>query len=82
MALNVNRTTTKSGAYPIVLISYVIGCPTYKNQASANLVKGYLGYIVSSEGQQAAAKTAGSAPLPSKLSSEAAAIVQKISAKS
>jgi phosphate transport system substrate-binding protein len=82
VALNVNRTTTASGAYPIVLISYLIGCPSYKDQATANLVKGYLGFIVGSDGQQAAAKTAGSAPLPDKLSQEASAIVQKISATS
>jgi phosphate transport system substrate-binding protein len=82
IALNVNRTTTESGAYPIVLISYLIGCPTYKDDATANLVKGYLGYIVSSDGQQAAAKTAGSAPLPANLSQQAGDIVQKISAKS
>ncbi len=82
IALNPNRTTTEAGAYPIVLISYLIGCPTYKDQATADLVKGYLSYIVSSEGQQAAAKTAGSAPLPDSLSQQATSIVGKVSAKS
>lgn len=81
MALNVDRTTTQAGAYPVVLISYLIGCPTYKDQGTADAVKAYMGYIVSSQGQQAAAQAAGSAPLPSSLSSKAAAIVDKISAQ-
>jgi phosphate transport system substrate-binding protein len=81
MALSVNRTTTAAGAYPLVLVSYVIACPTYADAATANLVKGYLGYVVSSEGQAAAGKAAGSAPLSSTLSSSASAAVQKIAAK-
>jgi len=43
-------------------------------------VKGYLTYIVSSQGQQAAAAAAGSAPLDSGLSQKATSIVSKISA--
>ncbi|MGZ4479625.1 MAG: phosphate ABC transporter substrate-binding protein PstS [Nocardioidaceae bacterium] len=81
IALNVNRTTTQAGAYPLVLISYAIACPTYKDTKTADLVKGYLGYSVSNQGQAAAAKTAGSSPLSSQLSSKASAAVDKISAK-
>ena len=81
MAIDVDRTTTEAGAYPIMLVSYLIACPTYDDQKTADLVKGYLSYIVSSEGQQAAAKTAGSAPLPASLQEQAAAIVDKIKAK-
>ena len=36
------------------------------------MVKGYLAYVVSTEGQQAAADEAGSAPLDSSLQAEAA----------
>lgn len=81
MALQVNRTTTQSGAYPLVLVSYVIACPTYRDAKTAGLVKGYLSYVVSSAGQSAAGKAAGSAPLSSSLSSGASAAVQKIAAK-
>jgi phosphate transport system substrate-binding protein len=81
MALTVNRTTTESGAYPLVLVSYLIACPTYKDANTANLVKGYLGYVVSTDGQAAAGKAAGSAPLSSTLSSDASAAVKKIAAK-
>jgi phosphate transport system substrate-binding protein len=81
MALDVDRTTTEDGAYPLVLVSYLIACPTYKDAATAGLVKGYLSYVVSSDGQAAAGKAAGSAPLSSSLSGDASAAVQKIAAK-
>ena len=80
MALEVNRTTTDSGASPLVLVSYAIASPTYKDQKTADLVKGYLGWVVSQEGQQAAAKTAGSAPLSSALSKKASEQINQISA--
>ena len=81
MALSINRTTTEAGAYPLVLVSYAIACPTYKDKEIADLVKGYLTYVVSSDGQAAAAKTAGSAPLSSALSSDATDAVKQISAQ-
>ncbi|GGF43931.1 phosphate-binding protein PstS [Marmoricola endophyticus] len=81
LAVEVDRTTTESGAYPLFLSSYLIACPTYDDQAKADLVKGFLGYIVSEEGQKAAAENAGSAPLPSSLQEKAAAAIDTISAK-
>ncbi|MGH8964501.1 MAG: phosphate ABC transporter substrate-binding protein PstS [Actinomycetes bacterium] len=53
------------GTYPIVLVSYSLACGTYADEATAELVKGFMGYLVSEEGQQAAADAAGSAPLSS-----------------
>jgi phosphate transport system substrate-binding protein len=82
MALSINRTTTESGAYPLVLISYLIGCPTYGDANTAKLVKGYLTYIVSPEGQQVAAQVAGSAPLPSNLGQQATQQLDNIAVKS
>nr|WP_237448081.1 phosphate ABC transporter substrate-binding protein PstS [Nocardioides flavescens] len=79
MAVEVDRTTTESGAYPLILLSYLVACPTYDDADQAALVKGYLSYVVSEEGQQASADQAGSAPLDSELSSEASAIIEKIS---
>jgi phosphate transport system substrate-binding protein len=72
--------TEESGVYPIVLTSYLIACQTYDDQSEADLVKGYLEYIVSDEGQQTAAENAGSAPLPATLSEEATSILEGISA--
>lgn len=81
MAVDLDRATEESGAYPIVLISYLIACQTYEDQNTADLVKGYLTYIVSDEGQQAAAETAGSAPLSDTLQEEAQGIVEGIKAQ-
>lgn len=80
LAIKVDRTTTAAGAYPLMLTSYVIACPTYA-KAEADLVKGFLTYVVSPEGQEAAAKNAGSAPLPASLQQKAAAIIDTIAAK-
>ncbi len=81
MAIDVDRSTTESGSYPISLTSYLIACQHYADANDAALVKGFLSYVVSSEGQQAAADQAGSAPLESSLQQEAAALVALISAK-
>jgi phosphate transport system substrate-binding protein len=81
MAIEIDRTTTEPGAYPLTLASYVIACPTYADKNKANLVKGYLTYLLGNDGQAAAAKTAGSAPLPSQLGTDAVAIADKIAAK-
>ena len=62
-AFDVARDTKAQGTYPIVLVSYQIACSKYADQAQANLVKGFLTYTTSAEGQQAAAQAAGSAPL-------------------
>ncbi len=81
MAFDLDRATEESGVYPVVLTSYLIACQTYEDKATADLVKGYLDYVVGEDGQKAAAETAGSAPLPASLQEEALGIVEKISAK-
>ena len=80
MAVDIDRTTTESGAYPVVLLSYLIACQTYEDQAEADLVSGYLSYIVSDEGQAAASQEAGSAPLSASVAEQAQSIVDTISA--
>jgi phosphate transport system substrate-binding protein len=62
-AYTINRQPTKDGVYPVVLVSYELACTQYDDANKAALVKGYLSYMVSPEGQQAAASNAGSAPL-------------------
>ena len=80
MVYELDYTTEEAGVYPIVLTSYLIACPSYEDDAPADLVKGYLNYIVSEEGQQAAAENAGSAPLTDAVREEAAGLVEKIKA--
>jgi phosphate transport system substrate-binding protein len=78
MAIEVDRTSTESGAYPLLLTSYLIACPSYDDANEGKLVRGFLSYVVSEEGQQAAAEQAGSAPLASDMADEAAGIVDGI----
>ncbi|MGI8614506.1 MAG: phosphate ABC transporter substrate-binding protein PstS [Nocardioidaceae bacterium] len=78
LAIAVNRTTTSSGVYPIVLVSYQILCSTYSDSATADLVKGFEQYVVSSDGQDAAAKQAGSAPITDALRSKAQTAIDSI----
>jgi len=63
LALDLARDTTESGAYPIVLVSYHIVCTTYSDAAQGELVKDFVGYVISEEGQAASAEAAGSAPI-------------------
>lgn len=62
-ALDLDRTTTESGTYPIVLASYTLACTSYPSPDEAALVKAFLGFIVSEEGQDLAQANAGSAPI-------------------
>ena len=78
IAINVNRTPTGSGVYPIILVSYQITCEKQKSAAAANLVKAWLKYVVSEGGQTAAAHAAGSAPITSSLRDKANAAIDSI----
>jgi phosphate transport system substrate-binding protein len=80
LAIDVNRTTTSSDEYPIVLVSYHIGCVTYDTQDKADLVQAFEAYAISEEGQQAAAEAAGSAPISAELRDQAQTAVDAIKA--
>jgi phosphate transport system substrate-binding protein len=62
-ALSLNRTTTDPTEYPLVLVSYHIGCIRYSDADTADLMKAFFTYLVSPQGQQAAASSAGSAAI-------------------
>lgn len=78
LAIEIDRTSEEAGVYPIILISYLIGCETYANEAIAPLVKGFFEYAVSAEGQDASAASAGSAPISSGLRTKAEAAIALI----
>lgn len=78
IAIDVDRTLTEGGVYPIVLVSYLIACAEYEDAETAELVKAYLGYVASEEGQQLAADEAGSAPISSDLSARVATAIEAI----
>jgi len=69
---------TSEGVYPAVLVSYAIVCQTYKDAAVGALVRDYLGYIASADGQSAAATAAGSAPLSTALQAKVKTAVASI----
>jgi phosphate transport system substrate-binding protein len=62
-AYTVQRTPTDPSAYPVLLVSYLMGCTKYSDSSATGLVKSYFDYIVSDSGQQLAAQQAGSAPI-------------------
>ncbi len=69
------RTTTDASQYPITLVSYAIACSKYADAGKGKLVGAYFKYITSTDGQAAASKAAGSAPLSSTVSSAIAPAV-------
>ncbi|WP_418909675.1 phosphate ABC transporter substrate-binding protein PstS [Arthrobacter antioxidans] len=79
IALELDRTTTEPGAYPLVLVSYLIYCATYPTAADAELVKTFGLYVVSPEGQQLASDSAKSSPMPAELAREAREAIESIS---
>ncbi|MDQ1660037.1 MAG: phosphate transport system substrate-binding protein [Blastococcus sp.] len=79
-AYDVNRTTTAADEYPLVLISYHIGCIAPKNKGTADLMKAFFGYVISRAGQEAAAKAAGSAPITGTVREQSQTAVDAISA--
>ncbi|MFF1878350.1 phosphate ABC transporter substrate-binding protein PstS [Leifsonia sp. NPDC058230] len=78
LAIQINRKDTSKGAWPLVLVSYVIACQEYQDSAKADLVKGYVNYIVTEAAQKAAAEQAGSAPLSTDLASKVTKAVASI----
>ena len=80
LAISVNRTTTSADEYPVVLVSYHIGCVQYKDKAKADAVKAFENYVISEEGQKAAADAAGSSPITSDARSAAQKVVDGITA--
>jgi phosphate transport system substrate-binding protein len=68
-----------SAAYPSVAVSYLVACQHYGDPATARLVKAYLTYVLSEDGQTTASKAAGSAPLERDVADRAQALVDRIS---
>jgi phosphate transport system substrate-binding protein len=76
-AYDLERTSTDTANYPIVLVSYLITCTAGDN---ADIVNGFFDYVVSTDGQDAAAKNAGSAPITDKVRGQIQPAVDAIGA--
>lgn len=79
LAVDVAKDTEEAGVYPNVLVSYQVGCLTYDDAAKAKLVKAWMGYVTSEDGQAASAEAAGSAPLTAEWVEKATTAIDKIS---
>ncbi len=81
-AYELDRATEEAGTYPVVLVSYSLACTEYSSQGDADLVKAFLSFIASEEGQQIAQEAAGSAPLSEEQRNEFQAAIDAIKVKS
>ena len=82
IVIDIDRTTTEAGAYPLILVSYLVACQTYDAQSDVDNVKAFLSYIASAEGQSASESAAGSAPISDTLRADVQAGIDSISLKS
>ena len=84
VVIKLDHNTKEAGAYPVVLVSYDVACPAYAKDddgSKAEFAKQWLSYVVSEEGQQAAADTAGSAPMSETLRAEVQKSIDAIKTK-
>ncbi|MFQ1001919.1 phosphate ABC transporter substrate-binding protein PstS [Modestobacter sp. SSW1-42] len=79
-AIELNRATEGTGEYPVVLVSYHVGCVQYDDAAKAANVKGFMQYVISEEGQSASSENAGSAPISETLRTQAQTAIDAITA--
>jgi len=80
LVFDVDPAAATGGAYPIALVSYLIGCEQYEDENTAALVKAYFQYMASAEGQTAAEANAGNAPISDGLREQALAAIDLIQA--
>jgi phosphate transport system substrate-binding protein len=78
LAFEVDPAAAADGAYPIALVSYLIGCEEYEDENVAELVKEYFTYVASAEGQDAAAENAGNAQISDGLREQVNAAIELI----
>ena len=78
LVFDVDPASASDGAYPIALVSYLIGCEEYEDTNVAALVKAYFQYIASAEGQDAGSENAGSAPISDGLREQVLAAIELI----
>lgn len=78
VVIDINHTSTQTGSYPIVMVSYDVVCPVYKDAATGAFSKAWLSYVVSKQGQKMAQRATGSAPLPENITEAVDASIAKM----
>ncbi|MER8183219.1 phosphate ABC transporter substrate-binding protein PstS [Kitasatospora sp. NPDC094015] len=74
LPLTLDYATKDEGAYPIVLVTYEIVCDKGNKADTLDLLKSFLTYTISDNGQQAIGQ-AGYVPLPKELSAKVQAVI-------
>ncbi len=77
LRLQLDYATKEPGAYPILLVTYEIVCSKGLPGDRTDLLKGFLGYFASQEGQAGLAEI-GYAPLPAEVRTEVVAAIEAI----
>jgi phosphate transport system substrate-binding protein len=80
-AYDINRTPTDKSQYPLVLVSYHIGCMQYADADTATLVQAFESYVISQDGQKAAADQAGSSPISDTLREQSQKAIDAITSQ-
>jgi phosphate transport system substrate-binding protein len=78
LSLKLDYATKEAGAYPIILVTYEIACSKGLPAEKTALVKSFLSYFVSKEGQ-ASLTDLNYAPLPEEIRTKVDAAIQSIS---
>lgn len=78
IVIDIDRETTESGAYPMILVSYLVACQSYDSQEDVDKVQAFLTYVASAEGQSASESAAGSAPISDALRTDVQASIDAI----
>ncbi len=78
LSLKIDYNTKEAGAYPVVLVTYEIACTKGLSADKAKLVKGFLGYAASTEGQ-GVLQDLGYAPLPDTVRTKVVESISQIS---
>ena len=81
VVVKLDHATKADVAYPVVLVSYDVVCPAYKDANTAKFVKSWLTYVISEDGQQVAADNAGSAPMSDTLRAKVTKSIDAIETK-
>lgn len=77
-AFDLTRDTSAEGVYPIALVSYHIVCLQYDDQETVDLVKAFMTWVGSEEGQAASQASAGSAPISAEIRTQLLAVIDSI----
>ena len=81
-AIEVNRNPESADTYPIALVSYHIVCLEYDDQETVDLVKAFMTWVGSDDGQAASAESAGGAPLSDDIQAELLVSIDQITVSS